>query len=564
MNETANKNNFFQKDTTKKILAAFITAFLGLLVGFLVLFFTKLKNPNSSLNAFKGLITGGYKIGAGRLNLGKLDKLLYDMTPLILTGLSLAIGMKTGLFNIGASGQYQMGILGLFVALNIIPQDSKVLFNNNNYSFNFGYFLIIILFVLLFSGLTGALIGFLKAYFNVSEVISGIMINYISMYTITKYIQKTAKIYNTAMGRAKTLGSVVLLPGFGVKQFKYTSIAIIISILIAVLVYVFLNKTKFGKEIQMVGKNKHASKYAGIKENKSIILIMIICSTLAGLAGGLYMLSSTYSNYSIAEVIQGVGFDGIVVSLIAFNNPIGIIFSTMFITHIKNSSQVIQQYGYKKELVDVIVGVILFFVSLSFYFISKKYGKNIDDMLFKKTNDELREDIKLIEKENQSLTNKNKDLSYKKNYLIKEISLIKDKFKKNELKKDLSEVNLNIKQNKNMIKINIKQIKLINEIILSNNKNKLNNEIYKLQSTNKKLRQKNKTYLKDNKKNPDNSKIEANLGYVRDNKLLIKQNEEIILLLKNEIKNQKPEKTFDYNNESLSERINVVDGEVKK
>ncbi len=283
----------------------------------------------------------------------RLGDLFYFATPILMTGLAVGFAFKMGLFNIGASGQYTMG---MFFALYVgfmwdIPDNTRWL-------------------VSVIAGLAGGLLwglipGIFKALLNVNEVITSIMFNYIGMYLVDMLIQSNSTMYISSKTRTAYLPEAAQLPSLGITN-SSVNISIFIAIAIAVILYVVLNKTTFGYELKATGYNRHASLYAGMNSKRNVILTMTIAGGLAGLGGAFAILApSTIAGssmtYEPVNVIAANGFNGIAVALLGNSSPIGIIFSALFISHIQRGGTLASLYGYKPEIIDVVIAVIIYF-----------------------------------------------------------------------------------------------------------------------------------------------------------------------------------------------------------
>lgn len=351
----------FQKifDSVFPSLASIV---VGLVLGSVILLVT---NPVKALPGFITLISGPFTATPLR----ELGNMLYYSTPIMLTGLSVAFAFKTGLFNIGASGQFFVGAYAaLFVGVKatFIPVEIRWIF------------------CLIAAFLMGALIagvsGFLKAYFNVNEVISSIMFNYITMYVVLDLIRTTG-LYNTLRNESVTIPTRV--PKMGLDQLftgSFVGGGIIVALLFALVIYVIIEKTKFGYELKAVGHNRFAAQYAGINEKRSIIVSMFIAGGLAGVSGAITYLVGSSKHISITHVIPAEGFDGIPVALLANSHPIGVIFSSIFIGYLKISSQRMQTIGYVPEIIDMVVAIILYTSALSVLFINLRKRRSSKEL----------------------------------------------------------------------------------------------------------------------------------------------------------------------------------------
>ncbi|MFW6318814.1 MAG: ABC transporter permease [Bacillota bacterium] len=338
-----------ENPTAINALSSVLAIIGGLLVGLLIMLIV---SPSS---AFEGLIT----ITFGGLNDGltSIGSMLYYGTPLILTGLSVAFAFRTGLFNIGATGQLTVGA---FTAV----------FIGYNWTF-LGPFqwLVALLGAMIVGGLWGAIPGILKAFRNVHEVVSSIMLNYVAMYLVTELITKY--IYNTTYGRAYGPVENGQIPSAGIRDlFSGSNVhwGFFIAILFVLIAHIILNKTTFGYELKAVGFNKDAAKYAGMNEKRNIILSMTIAGIFAGAAGAMMYLvggrTMAPSNNLLPE-----GFTGIAVSLLGLNAPIGVLVVGIFYGSLQQGGYYLQEVSadFMSEMTDIIISVVIYFSALALF-----------------------------------------------------------------------------------------------------------------------------------------------------------------------------------------------------
>lgn len=499
-----NKNfNIFKSDGFKKLFASVTVILIGLFFGFIIML---ISNPQNSGQGLLKLLTGNFSSHRPVRHLGNI---LFESTPLIFTGLSIGVAYKVGLFNIGASGQFTMGILGAFFAIDKFVPES--VFTSSTFSFQ--YWLLIVAFALLFAGVTGAIIGSLKAYFNVNEVISGILINYIAMHSLNHFATFSQRLKDPASGQTVNLPTSLTTPKTALFNFfgsSFINMSFLIAIILAVILLLFFKYAKYGKELQMVGKNKHSARYAGISQNKATVVSITLASLLAGLGGVLYLLSDNTLGSSIPYSIQAVilphGFDGIVVALIGFTNPIGIIFSSIFINYISVAGVALQTSGYQKEIVSMIIGIILYLVSFSLFIFQINFNKifkkkikevslnsdyyEVDKKILKEKKKEFNSNLKLINtnfkvakitseekieqvnlnKANYNLAQRNYQLTIDyynyKLFVAKENYKLKQKRLKGKMLFDISKLTGNDKINALNDEYDTEVDKLINEAIL--------------------------------------------------------------------------------------------------
>jgi simple sugar transport system permease protein len=367
---------FWQKDATRSVLASLLSILIGLVAGALVILIVGLCTKNITMKSawegvrlvFFGIFSTG-RSAAGSLTFGfnpaNVGNMLFRATPLILTGLSVAVAFKTGLFNIGAPGQYLAGTAAtLFIALEI-PSSAVA---------PGLIWLLAFLGGMLAGALWGAIPGLLKALLNINEVIACIMTNWIAANLVTWVFDisnlknmventKSGYIYKTTFNNVQTpkMGLDKLFPGSQVNG------GIIIAIVLAVLVYILLTKTTFGYELKACGANRFAAKYAGIHDKRSIVLSMAIAGALAGAAGSLYYLSgNTEFFWSTYQSLPDAGFNGIPVALLAVNNPIAVIFTGMFMSMLDIAGlQLTNLTAYNEYITDVIIAVIVYLSAFS-------------------------------------------------------------------------------------------------------------------------------------------------------------------------------------------------------
>ncbi len=353
------KNSSFLSKAAPSIIAVLI----GLVIGVIIIVAT---SPDNALKAIPHFFMGPFN--KGWVGLGDL---FYHVTPVLMTGLSVAFAYQTGLFNIGASGQFLFGaFLAILVGVklkNVVP--TSVLW------------ILSLLAAAIGGGLVASITGALKAYRNVNEVITSIMLNYTSMYVVN-YLIKKWKIYNQLKNQTLPVGSSI--PKMGLDKIFPNTIAgggIVLAIIAVIILHIILHKTIFGFELKGVGLNRHGAKYAGISEKKSIVLSMTIAGVLAGLAGGMLYLSGAGNNITVQDVLPNEGFDGIAISLLGLNEPIGVLLSAILIAFLKMGGQAIQTLGFAPELITMIISIILYISALSVLFsrILSRRHKDVTD-----------------------------------------------------------------------------------------------------------------------------------------------------------------------------------------
>ena len=352
-----------KKDGLFNFLSSALVVIVGLLIGFIILL---ISNSDQAVAAFVTILTFG--VGSMR-NVG--DVLLLA-TPIILTGLSVAFAFKTGLFNIGASGQFTIGgFVAIFIGVQFtfIPAPLRIL--------------LAVVLATLFGALWGAIPGILKAYCNVHEVISSIMTNYIGMFLVNFLIINS--IFDQGRGTTTRLPEDSNLPTLGLgyifrdqMRASHINIGIIIAILVAILIYIILEKTTFGYELKACGFNKDAAKYAGINENKNIVLSMMISGALAGLAGAFNYMGGTGLSMSMVDALAPEGFTGISVAFLGLSHPIAIIFSGTLVSYLYLGGARMQVFGFSIEIIEMVISIIIYFCAFVFLvksFLLSKYER---------------------------------------------------------------------------------------------------------------------------------------------------------------------------------------------
>lgn len=341
-----NKKTFdITKITKSKGFSSFTSAllaiFLGLVFGFIVMLSA---DAGNAIAGFTNVMAGGFK---------RLGDVFYFATPIMMTGLAVGFAFKMGLFNIGASGQYTMGMFfALYVGFMVKLPGSL-------------HWIAAIVAGMVGGMLWGIIPGIFKSLLNVNEVITSIMFNYIGMYLIDMLIQSNGTMYVSSKTRTNYLPSTVQLPSLGISG-SNVNISIIFAIIIGILLYILLQKTTFGYELKATGFNKFAADYAGMNGKKNIILTMAIAGGLAGLGGAFAILApsgitGSSMTYEPINIIASAGFNGIAVALLGNSHPLGIIFSALFISHIQRGGTLASLQGYKPEIIDVVIAVIIYF-----------------------------------------------------------------------------------------------------------------------------------------------------------------------------------------------------------
>ena len=366
----------YQRDGFKTVLASILSILIGLLLGAVIVVVVAVFSPNITMKGcwegvqlvFFGVLSTG-RNAAGNLTFGfnpsNLGDLLFRAIPLLMTGLSVAVAYKTGLFNIGAAGQYLMGTAAtLYVALSISTEVVPAWI----------VWLLALLAGLLAGAIWGAIPGLLKATRGINEVLACIMTNWIAANLVTMFFTdsplrnmddsgKVGYIKPTAVNGVETakMGLDKIFPNSQVNG------GIIIAILFAVGVYILLTKTTLGYELKACGSNRHAARYAGINDKRNIVLSMAISGALAAGGASLYWLSGNTEFYwSTYQSLPAAGFNGIPVALLAASNPIGVIFTALFMSLLNITGQQLKTLtAYNEYITDIITAAIVYLSSFS-------------------------------------------------------------------------------------------------------------------------------------------------------------------------------------------------------
>ena len=401
------KNSFWHKSGSRSVLASLAAILIGMLVGAVIILVVGLTNKSlGGKSVWEGirLMTGGLfatgRDAGGSLTFGfnpaSFGNMLFRAVPLIMTGLSVALGNKAGLFNIGAPGQYLAGTAAsLYVALslpsNVLPA--------------WLIWLAAFLSGMMAGALWGAIPGLLKAYLNINEVLACIMTNWIAANLVTwffdvsrlknalegtktSYIYKTSTVMHdvllpqvvngetvqtlTTVGGSIPEGAQFVATRGGVSTAKLgldqlfsgsqINAGILVAIVFAIVIYVLLSKTTMGYQIKACGANRYAARYAGIRDKRNIVLTMALAGALAATGASLYYLSgNTEFFWNTYQSLPAEGFNGIPVALLAINNPVGVIFSAVFMSMLQICGQKLTELtAYNEYITNVIISVIVY------------------------------------------------------------------------------------------------------------------------------------------------------------------------------------------------------------
>ena len=353
MKKSLQKNNGVQS-----LIASLLCIVLGMLIGYIVLLFI---NPTGAGEAIVTVMKNFLNYNRADTQLKYLGNTLVKTAPLLMCALSILFAYKVGLFNIGASGQYTAGACAaLYAALQ----------------WHWSW-LPCMLLAIAAGCVMGAIVGLLKAYCNVNEVISGIMLNWIMLYTANMILANVKEPTSPYTIQMRSFGSAAVLPTLGLDKLfndnTYVTLAIPLAIILAIVVDVVLNKTRFGYELRATGNNKFAAKYCGMAEKRNIILTLVIAGALSGLGASL-LYQSGYEQWQVtASSVPAMGFNGIAATFLGGLNPIGTIFASFFIQHITSGGAYVDKTIYCSQISDLISAIIIY---LCGFVLFMKYAMN--------------------------------------------------------------------------------------------------------------------------------------------------------------------------------------------
>ena len=354
--------SLIRKDSFQTLLSSLICILGGLIVGYLVLLVIE---PSGAFEAIIAVMKSFFRY-PGTLKFKYLGQVLVRTVPLLMCALSVLFAYKVGMFNIGVAGQYVAGAcIALYAAL----------------AWKMPWYVCMIL-AMIAGGLLGAFSGWLKTKCNVNVVISGIMLNWIMLY-MTNLILGTVK-SPTSPYTKPLMGTnnSALIPNLGLNKLfmeeRSVTLAIPLAIIIAVAVWVVLNKTKFGYELKATGNNYHAAKYCGMKENRNIILTMVIAGALAGMGAAMLYLTGIEDWETTISSVPAMGFNGIAVAFLGGLSPIGSILSAFFIQYITTGGGNVDLQVYCSQISSLISSLIIYlcaFVAFFKFFIQARLRK---------------------------------------------------------------------------------------------------------------------------------------------------------------------------------------------
>ena len=347
------RSSLLRNNAVQSLLASLLCILIGLLVGYVALLII---NPAGAGEAITTIIKNFMTYSKPATQLKNLGNTLVKTAPLLMCSLSVLFAYKAGLFNIGAAGQYVVGAgASLYCAL----------------AWHLPWYLCLLAAILAGAAL-GAVSGMLKAYCNVNEVISCIMLNWISLYAVNTLLNLVKEETSPYTLNLISTSPASVLPSLGLGGLfsgnKYVTIAIPLSVLVAAAIWVLLEKTKLGYELKATGCNKFAAKYCGMQEKKNLILTMSIAGALAGMGAALLFLTGFEQWQCTQSSIPGMGFNGIAAAFLGGLNPLGTILSSYFIQHITNGGAYVDKTMYSAQISDFISALIIYLCGFVLFF----------------------------------------------------------------------------------------------------------------------------------------------------------------------------------------------------
>jgi len=334
-------------------LVSLAVVILGFLVGTLLIIIVG-RNPAGMYEAIFQNVSGfsvNQRTGEWVWNPRYIGEWIVSSMPLVLCGLSMGFAARTGLFNIGAEGQYVAGLTAAQFAAFYLPQIPGL------------HWIMAVIAAIAAGALWGGVVGYLKAKFKVSEVVATIMMNYIALY-FSRYL--TMKIPGTNTFRTPSYPETVMITSSFMERITNHSrlnYGLFLTLGAIVFYWLVMEKTRLGYSLRATGLNREAARYGGISVNTSITSAMAIAGAFAGLAGAVVALGS-FSYGRVLAVQDGYGFDGIAVALVGNSSAWGIALAGLLFGMLKSSQPLMQSRQIPKEITVIIMGLIVVFISL--------------------------------------------------------------------------------------------------------------------------------------------------------------------------------------------------------
>ena len=351
--EKQRKSSLLENNAVQTLIASVLCIIAGLIIGYIALLII---NPGGATEAILAVIENFFVRSNPAVQAKYFGQTLVKTAPLLMCSLSILFAYKVGMFNIGAAGQYVVGAgASLYAAL----------------AWGMPWWFCLIL-AMIVGAVWGCISGILKAYLNVNEVISCIMLNWIGLYLVNMLLSNVKDPASPYTLKINSVNPSAKLPSLGLEKLfsndKYVTIAIPLAIVISVIIWLIINRTKLGYELRATGLNKNAAKYCGMREKSNTILAMSISGALAGLGAAMLYLT-TFEEWSCTQSsVPGMGFNGIAAAFLGGLSPIGSIFSSYFIQHITAGGAYVDKTMYCSQISDFISSVIIYLCGFVFFF----------------------------------------------------------------------------------------------------------------------------------------------------------------------------------------------------
>lgn len=347
------KTGFLRNSGVQTVIGSLLCILIGLFVGYIVLLVI---NPGGAWKAVVAILKNFLYYPSPVAAMKYFGSTLVKASALLMCSLSVLFAWKVGLFNIGAAGQYVVGAgASLYVALKLgLP------------------WYVCLITAVAAAAVLGGISGALKAYLNVNEVISCIMLNWISLYCVNMALSGVKEQSTPYTRSLDSTNKGALLPSLGLDTLfannKFVTVGLLIAVGAAIFVWILMGKTKLGYELKATGLNKNAAKYCGMNEKRNIILTMMIAGGLAGLGAGIFYLTGIEQWMVQQTSVPTMGFNGIAAAFLGGSNPVGAIFSAYFIQHITSGGTYVDTTMYCTQISDLISAFIIYLCGFVLFF----------------------------------------------------------------------------------------------------------------------------------------------------------------------------------------------------
>ena len=352
-NKEQKKESILRNNGFQTIIASLLCIVIGLLIGYIVLLII---NPGGAGKAILAIIKNFLYYPSAAAAMKYFGTTLVKASALLMCSLSVLFAYKVGLFNIGAAGQYVVGAGAcLYFGLSLgMP------------------WYVCLAAAILMAALVGGISGALKAYFNVNEVISCIMLNWIGLYCVNMLLTQVKEQSTPYTKSLTSTNKSALLPTLGLNKLfsdnEFVTLGVLLAVLMAAAVWVVLEKTKFGYELKATGMNKQAAKYCGMREKRNIILTMMIAGGLSGFGAGIFYLTGIEQWMVQQTSVPAMGFNGIAAAFLGGLHPIGTVFASYFIQHITSGGTYVDKTMYCTQISDLISAFIIYLCGFVLFF----------------------------------------------------------------------------------------------------------------------------------------------------------------------------------------------------